>query len=162
MPAQTYRQSPRLQEHDYLGPLSAHVVLVTHGRQSIFSNNEAAKTVLKWLDETVKRYTAIPHAFCVMPDHFHLLIEIPEGVSLQRLVRWFKQMSGYELKERLGSPAWQVSYYDHILRKEEALEDVARYIWNNPVVDGLSDDWTAYPLSGPREQLAAFQAPSQV
>jgi REP element-mobilizing transposase RayT len=97
-----------------------------------------------------------------MPDHLHLLVEVPEGVSLQRLVRWFKQMSGYTIKQALGSAAWQVSYYDHVLRREDAIEDVAQYIWNNPVVDGLADDWTAYPLSGPREQMELPGTPSQV
>jgi putative transposase len=162
MPARTYRQSPRLKEFDYLGPLAAHVVLVTRNRQPILSDVQLAESAVEWLDETAKRYDAIIHAYCVMPDHMHLLVEIPEGVSLQRVVRWFKQMSGHELKQRLGSPCSQVSYYDHILRKQEAIEDVARYVWNNPVIDGLVDDWTAHPLSGPHERLVAYQTSSQV
>jgi hypothetical protein len=51
-----------------------------------------------------------------------------------------KQRSGYALKKATGVFAWQISYYDHVLRKEEALLDVAQYIWDNPVKEGIVDD----------------------
>ena len=155
-PRLPYRQSPRLKNFDYLGPLAAHVVIVTQHRRPIFADQSTAVIALEWLDKTARRYAALVHAYCFMPDHVHILIEVPEEVSLQRLVRWFKQMSGYALKQSLGIPIWQVSYYDHVdhvLRKEEAIEEVARYIWNNPVAEGLVDDWSRYPLSGPRELM---------
>jgi hypothetical protein len=56
-----------------------------------------------------------------MPDHAHVLMSVPEGIPLTAFVRDFKQRSGYELKQVTGEPAWQVSYYDHILRKEPRL-----------------------------------------
>jgi hypothetical protein len=39
-------------------------------------------------------------------------------------------------------------YYDHILRPNEVIEDVACYIWWNPVRKGLCEDPRLYPLSG--------------
>jgi putative transposase len=93
-------------------------------------------------------------AYCFMPDHLHLLVVVPEGVWLQEFVRQFKQRSGYALKKATSAFAWQISYYDHVLRKEEALLDVARYIWDNPVKEGLVDDPRDFPFSGP-QPLAA-------
>ena len=84
-----------------------------------------------------------------MPDHVHLLIEIPEGISLEKIIHHFKTNSGYALKQTTSMPAWQPSYYDHILRREEALEDVAAYIWSNPVAAGLIENAHDYPWSGP-------------
>jgi hypothetical protein len=40
---------------------------------------------------------------------------------------------------------WQKSYHDHILRKEEAVADVVRYILENPVRAGLVDSIGEYP-----------------
>jgi REP element-mobilizing transposase RayT len=148
-----YPRSPRLKDFDYLGPLAAHVIVVTRLRQPIFADPTLAETVVTQLLAAAARYNAIVHAYCCMADHLHMLIEVPEGVSLQRLVRWFKQMSGFQLKQALGTEAWQISYYDHILRKEEAIEDIARYIWQNPVTAGLVEDWTEFPFSGPRYRL---------
>ena len=88
-----------------------------------------------------------------MPDHVHLLIEIPEHTSLEDVIHHFKTVSGFALKRITGEPAWQTSYYDHILRREEALEDIAAYIWANPVTEGLVEDAREYPWSGPRESI---------
>jgi len=43
---------------------------------------------------------------------------------------------------------WQPNYYDHILRKEETIKDVALYIFNNPVRKNLVSDFRKYPFSG--------------
>lgn len=43
---------------------------------------------------------------------------------------------------------WQRSFYDHALRREETLSDVARYIWHNPVRAGLVMRARDYPWSG--------------
>ena len=94
-------------------------------------------------------------AYCLMPEHMHLVVEVPEGVSLRAFVCHFKQLSGYALKRKTGSLAWQISYYDHVLRKEEGLLDVARYIWDNPVRKGLVRERGEYPFSGPRHLLEA-------
>jgi REP element-mobilizing transposase RayT len=89
-----------------------------------------------------------------MPNHVHLLIEIPHGVSLERVIHHFKTTSGFAIKRTIGVPAWQTSYYDHVLRREEALENVAGYIWPNPVTAGLVETADKYPWSGPRDALA--------
>jgi putative transposase len=90
-----------------------------------------------------------------MPDHVHLLVEVPEGVSLGAFVQHFKQLSSHALKRKTGLEAWQISYYDHILRNEESILDVARYIWDNPVRKGLVSDRAKYAFSGPRDLLGS-------
>ena len=41
-----------------------------------------------------------------------------------------------------------MSYYDHILRGSDGIEDVACYIWSNPVRKGLCAIPQDYPYSG--------------
>ena len=65
------------------------------------------------------------------------------------LMRFFKQLSGHAYKRSTGQPLWQISYYDRVLRREEDMEDVARYIWANPVRAGLVSDAGSYPFAGP-------------
>ncbi len=83
----------------------------------------------------------------------HLLVEVPQGSSLTGFVQHFKQLSGYELKRKTGSAVWHISYYDHVLRNEESILDVARYIWDNPVRKGLVGERSQYQFSGPRHLL---------
>ena len=146
------RRSPRLPASDYFGPLVAHITIVTRARQPILEG-ETAQLVLTYLNESVYCYRAELHAYCLMPDHAHLLLGIPDGISLQDLVRHFKQTSGFALKQRLGCQPWQISYYDRILRREESISDVAEYIWHNPVDAGIAASRHDYPFCGPREVM---------
>lgn len=92
-----------------------------------------------------------------MPDHLHLLLEgETEDADLKRLIVLFKQASGYNYKKNAGRcysadekpKLWQTSFYDHVLRKDEDLLDVVRYILNNPVRKGLVRNYTEYRHSG--------------
>jgi len=85
-----------------------------------------------------------------MPDHLHLLIESPYGIDVTVFMERSKQMSGFACNRMLGSrgPFWQKSYYDHVLRKHEDVEDVAIYIRLNPIRAGLVSDIEMYPYSG--------------
>jgi hypothetical protein len=84
-----------------------------------------------------------------MPDHLHLLVTGSDDAPLIRFVQHFKQATGHR---RAG--LWQRSYYDHVLRYEEDLASVARYIWGNPVRAGIVENVTEYTYSGPREAMA--------
>jgi REP element-mobilizing transposase RayT len=150
----SYRKSPRLEDRaDYLGPLAAHVILVTRLRKPLFSQPNLASECIDALERSTKKFSATVHAYCIMPDHAHVLVEVPEDVSLQQFVHHFKTISSYQLKRLTGEPHWQISYYDHILRREEALGDLAAYIWANPVKAGLVQEAQEYPWSGPAEYL---------
>ncbi len=148
------RRSPRLRDFDYIGPLACSLTLVTWQRSPFFLRADLSDLCLGCLQTSSQKYEIRVLAYCLMPDHVHLLVEVPEGISLKVFVQHFKQLSGYALKRQTGSPVWQVSYYDHILRDEESLLDVARYIWDNPVTKGLVNECVEYPFSGPRHLLS--------
>jgi len=105
-----FRRSPRLREFDYVGSLVAHVTLATAGRKPLFEREELATVCLQALEECWIQHKAVVHAYCLMPDHAHLLVEIPETTSLKKFVRLFKQLSGFRLKQVTGDIAWQISY----------------------------------------------------
>ena len=84
-----------------------------------------------------------------MPDHIHFLCEgLLDTSDLVRFVNAFKQRTAYEFRKTHASRLWQMRYYDHILRPKEVIEDVACYIWWNPVRKGLCGGPHLYPLSG--------------
>jgi len=88
-----------------------------------------------------------------MPDHLHLLVSGQDDSSLPDFVRHFKQLSGHRYKREYGARLWQISYYDHVLRKDEDLMVAARYIWDNAVRAGFVQDRSEYPFSGPRSMM---------
>ncbi|MBT8373813.1 MAG: transposase [Deltaproteobacteria bacterium] len=44
---------------------------------------------------------------------------------------------------------WQSSFYDHVLRNDEDVLEIAKYIVNNPVRRKVVTDYKQYPFSGP-------------
>ena len=144
------RASPRLKHFGYVGPFAYSLTLVTHARAPTFTNSCVVQAVLDCLTLSCARYGLSLHAYCFMPDHLHLLISGQEGSSLRDFVRHFKQLSAYRYKREHGAQLWQISYYDHVLRKDEGLLALARYIWDNPVRAGLVQNRSEYPFSGPR------------
>ena len=84
-----------------------------------------------------------------MPDHLHLLVEGEEPTSdFKKFISLFKQVSGFYYSKTFGKRLWQINYYEHILRKEEVTESIARYILENPIRKRLVEDFKEYPFLG--------------
>jgi len=147
------RKSPRLAHFDYVGPFAYSLTLVTRAQASVFAAEGVADATLDCLARSCARYGFSLHAYCLMPDHCHLLVSSHDGSCLQDFVRHFKQLSGYRYKREHGAQLWQISYHDHVLRKDEDLLAAARYIWDNPVRAGFVLNRTEYPFSGPRSTV---------
>jgi putative transposase len=88
-------------------------------------------------------------AYCFMPDHLHLLVEgCSEGSDAIAFVHQAKQRAGYAFAQTRNERLWQPSYYDRVLRADEATIAVARYILENPVRGGLVAEPADYRFSG--------------
>jgi putative transposase len=88
-------------------------------------------------------------AYCLMPDHLHLVCEAEDdGCDLQEFVRRFKQTTAFEWKRRTGRRLWQSSYYDHVLRETESTRSVVQYLLENPVRAKLVAHPADYPHCG--------------
>ena len=84
-----------------------------------------------------------------MPDHLHLLCEARTVESgLVSFVHDAKQRTGYAFARRTRTRLWQQGFYDRILRDEDDMLAVVRYIVTNPVRAGLARDVGEYPFCG--------------
>ncbi|MBI5824503.1 MAG: hypothetical protein HZB18_10785 [Chloroflexi bacterium] len=95
------------------------------------------------------------HAYCLMSNHCHLLIDqqdIPHPPSLvdgkhytavSHAMRLLKGRTGYACAALLGRKGafWQHESYDHVVRDEKEFMRILDYIVNNPVKAGLVEDW---------------------
>lgn len=79
------------------------------------------------------------HLFLLMPDHLHALIGFPPDEKIQDVVRAWKKYQA----TRHGI-VWQRDFFDHRLRRDESVDEKARYIRMNPVRAGLArvpEEW---------------------
>lgn len=94
-----------------------------------------------------KRYRLL--AWCVMPNHVHVLIETGERYSLAELVHAWKSFTAKEANKFLGrkGPFWMPDYYDRFMRDAHHLAVEVAYIENNPVKAGLVKNAAEWPFS---------------
>ncbi|MDV2502892.1 MAG: transposase [bacterium] len=144
------RKSPRLEGSDYAEPRCYFVTICTFRRRPAFAESRMNRAVLSQLREDSDGHDIALHAWCLMPDHLHLLVELPgEGLSLPAWVGPFKSRTTL-LAWAIGFQGrlWQRWFFDRILRREESIERVAEYIIHNPVRKGFVETWVEYPWSG--------------
>jgi len=123
------------------------ITISTYRRHSWFGlHTELAAEDQRFLSELSFERGSRVYAWCIMPDHVHLLLQDPAVVDFVRLFKG--RLTPRATRFEPGEEMWQRSFHDHGLRKEETLEGVARYIWENPVRKGLVAHATEYNWSG--------------
>jgi putative transposase len=139
----------RLPRANYVGQQHYFVTICCFNRRRIFTDRSRCSWLLDgFRSENASRDFAI-HAYCLMPDHFHFLVEGLDPTSdLLNLIKSFKLKTSRAYIRQTGQVLWQRRFFDHILRPSESPESVAWYIWLNPVRKSLSPTVEAYPFSG--------------
>jgi len=139
----------RLDGISYLGPQTYFVTSCTLNRCKAFTANEFCEECRSELIASSQRFGFTTTAYCLMPDHAHLLTTGNRAdASLPALVADWKQRTGFAWHRRSGGRLWQKGYYEHILRSDEAHLSIARYIFENPVRAGLVKDAREYSWLG--------------
>ena len=117
-----------------------HIVFSTLNRTAILNNLKIARVVIARLIESDEAGYTETLSYCVMPDHVHWLFKLHKG-HLSRNIQRVKANSCRELSRKL----WNKGFYDHAIRSDESLINVARYIVANPLRAGLVKSVGDYP-----------------
>ena len=125
-----------------------HVTSRGNERRSIFRAKQDYERFLGYLNSATERYGARVHCFCLMPNHYHLLLETPRGnlsVILHHLntsyTNYFNGRTG-----RVGH-LFQGRYRAILVEKDSYALELSRYIHLNPVRAYLVRDLSEYGWS---------------
>jgi putative transposase len=140
---------PRIAGFAYRGPYQYFLTFCVRDRRSVFLDRSTASRVIDHFLRTSRVWHFALLAYCVMPDHVHLLVEgLRDDSDLRRFAKRLKQGAAQSYSREFGTPLWQEGYFDHVLRAEEDARQVARYILDNPVRAGLVAHPSEYPFLG--------------
>jgi REP element-mobilizing transposase RayT len=111
-----------------------HITSRGNARRSIFAGDEDRKIFLDTLDKVNDKYNFLCHAYCLMDNHYHLLIETPDG----NLSNGMRQLNGvytqrYNRRNKKVGHVFQGRYKAILIQKETHFLEVCRYIVLNPV-----------------------------
>ena len=122
-----------------------HVTARGNRRQDIFCDAADYQRFLEFLGAVVLRFGWRCHAYCLMPNHFHLVLETPEpniSAGMQLLngsyAQWFNWRHGF------NGHLFQGRFHDRLVESPYHLLELARYVVLNPVRAGLCErasDW---------------------
>ena len=118
--------------------------------------------------QTMYRYRAerkfLLHAFVVMPNHIHLLLTVPEGLTLERVVQFIKGGFSHQAGKLIGGggPVWQKSFVDRRVRDIAECERFKFYIEQNPVRAGLAEAAQAYPYCSLNQAFEIDELPQRL
>ena len=137
-----------------------HVTSRGNGRRKIYRDDEDRATFLATLAWVVERFGWACHAYCMMDNHFHLLIETPEA----NLARGMRQLNGvytqrYNRRHRNAGHLFQGRYKAILVERDSYLLELARYIVLNPVRAKMVGSPEKYLWSSYRSTLGMEPAP---
>jgi len=120
---------------------------VTDKRRLLFTQYPLGRLLVAELRSAEASGLVQSLAWVVMPEHFHWLITLQSG-TLSALMQRVKGRSAIAINRSMGEQGgiWQKGFYDHALRSDEDLQDIARYIVANPLRACLVEKIGDYPL----------------
>jgi putative transposase len=150
MDSSFWHKDIRLAPGNYVGCRWYFVTICTFARRSYFRSQALADWLLRVLQRESAGSLFFVRAYCLMPNHLHLLLQGNSlNAELLPFIENFKHKTSHRFWLRNQKTLWQISFYDHILRNEDAPGDVAWYIWLNPVRAGLAKRTGEYRYAGP-------------
>jgi len=115
-----------------------HITSRGNARENIFNGDRDRHIFLSILEEAVEMYSWICYAYCLMNNHYHLLIETPKP-NLSRGMRQLNGVYAQRFNYRNGSVGhvFQSRFKAILVDKDRYLFELCRYIVLNPVRAGM-------------------------
>ncbi len=125
-----------------------HITARGNAKQNIFLNKDDFNDFLTILCKVSKRYHLLLHCYCLMHNHYHLLLETPEG----NLSQGIRQLNGtytqhINKKYQTVGHLLQGRFKSILVEKENYLLALSRYIALNPLRANLVEDPKNWPYS---------------
>jgi REP element-mobilizing transposase RayT len=129
-----------------------HVMNRGRGRSLIFHNEKYYKAFLETLNEVHIRFDCIIHAYCLMGNHYHILLETPHA-NLSRIMRHINGVytQRYNRLKNTDGSLFRGRFKAILVDKDEYIMQLSRYIHRNPIdmkkplVTNLSEyQWSSY------------------
>jgi REP element-mobilizing transposase RayT len=128
-----------------------HVMARGNERRPIFRDDRDRELWLKTLSETVQRFGILVHAYCLMPNHYHLLLETPRA-NLTQAVGWLQVTYTVRFNRRhhRSGHLFQGRFKAQLIEADPYAVHLIRYLHLNPVRPRRRTD----PI--PPDRLAEF------
>jgi REP element-mobilizing transposase RayT len=127
-----------------------HVTSRGNERKAVFKSKRDREKFLDYLESASQRYDALIHAYCMMDNHYHLLLETPLG-NLPQIMRHINgaYTTYFNIKRNRSGHLFQGRYKAILVDIDEYAKELSRYIHLNPVRAKIVEtpeqyEWSSY------------------
>ncbi len=115
-----------------------HVTARGNEKKAIFKSNSDRLQFIQYLELSYERYDAIIHAYCLLDNHYHLLLETPQG-NLSQIIQYINgsYSSYFNTRHKRAGHLFQGRFKAILVQKDVYAQELSRYIDLNPVRAGL-------------------------
>lgn len=131
-----------------------HVMHRGNAQSDIFVSERDREKFLEYLSLAVERFEIKIHTYCLMTNHYHLLVETPQP-NLSQAVKWINvsYAAYFNRKRQRSGHLFQGRFKAIVVDADEYLKHLSRYIHLNPkrakMVEHVKDyQWSSYPIFG--------------
>lgn len=137
-----------------------HITSRGNERKEIFTSNCDREKFLFYLESATRRYDALIHGYCLMSNHYHLLMETPAG-NLSQIMQHINgaYTTYFNVKRQRSGHLFQGRYKAILVDMDEYAKELSRYIHLNPVRAGIVDKPEAYNWSSYQYFIGQKKAP---
>jgi REP element-mobilizing transposase RayT len=137
-----------------------HITSRGNDRNSVYKNDRDREKFLSYLESATSRYGAAIHAYCLMGNHYHLLLETPRG-NLPEIMRHINgaYTTYFNVKRDRSGHLFQGRYKAILIDADEYAKELSRYIHLNPVRVGAVKKPEAYRWSSYRAYIGENDDP---
>lgn len=126
-----------------------HIINRGRNRENIFHNKADFLLFLEIIKKSHIKFEVVIHAYCLMDNHYHLLLETPQG-NLSQVMHYIGSSYVQEYNRRKGCDGslFKGRYKAILVDKDSYLLALNRYIHRNPIKmvrDLKNYQWSSYP-----------------
>lgn len=133
-----------------------HVTARANRKEMILESRANRDLFLSVVRRAKRKYSFRIENFCVMGNHYHLVIVPMKGESLSAIMRWIMGVFAMAFNKLHGyvGHVWCERYFSRVIASIRDLVATFDYIDNNPVRAMLVEDGAAWPYGGLWESLS--------
>lgn len=143
----------------YADSATYHVFARANDRRRLFRDRHDYELLLEYLGRAVSKFGLRLYAWCLLGNHFHTVLAVPQPTDVSRVFHWVNFMYARAFNSRHGRAGhlFNKPYGSTAITTDPQLVAACRYVLNNPVNHGFCDtldhwQWSSFRASAGLER----------